>query len=201
MHCYRQNVRWKGRRGFVELRTVQLAALAVACLGLFLSTTRAQQGKPSEYKVKAIYLYNFGKFVQWPEAREKQEQPDRFLICVLGKDPFGSLLESTIKGEDVNGMHLAAKPVSNAAETAGCRILFISSSEADRVVKILEELQSKPILTVSDIANFCDRGGMIQFELKEEKVRFAVNMTAAEKAGLTLSSQLVKVATSVRRNP
>lgn len=201
MLWHRQIVRWKGRRGLADLRTVQLAALLVACLGLLASTTRAQQGKPSEYKVKAIYLYNFGKFVQWPEARETPDQSAPFLICVLGKDPFGSLLESTIKGEDVNGMHLAAKRVTNAADTTACRILFISSSEEDRVVKILEELQSKPILTVSDIANFCERGGMIQFELKEEKVRFAVNMTAAEKAGLTLSSQLVKVATSVRRKP
>ena len=185
----------------MELRAAAIAALLLACLGVFMPTVRAQQAKPSEYKVKAIYLYNFGKFVQWPEARATREQPGPFLICVLGKDPFGSLLESTIKGEDVNGMNLSAKRVSNAADTAGCRILFISSSEADRVGKILEELHSKPILTVSDIANFCDRGGMIQFELKEEKVRFAVNMTAAEKAGLTLSSQLVKVATSVRRNP
>jgi hypothetical protein len=201
MLWYRQIVRWKGRRGLVGLRTVLLAVLLVVCLGLFSSTTGAQQAKPSEYKVKAIYLYNFGKFVEWPEAREPREQPDRFLICVLGKDPFGSLLDSTIKGEDVNGMNLSAKRVSNAADATGCRILFISSSEADRVVTILQELHSKPILTVSDIANFCDRGGMIQFELKEEKVRFAVNMTAAEKAGLTLSSQLVKVATSVRRNP
>jgi len=201
MLWHRQIARWKGRRGFVDLRTVQLAALLVAWLGLFLPTIRAQQAKPSEYKVKAIYLYNFGKFVEWPEARETRDQSAPFLICVLGKDPFGSLLESTIKGEDVNGMNLSAKRVSNAADATGCRILFISSSEADRVVKILEELHSKPILTVSDIANFCDRGGMIQFELKEEKVRFAVNMTAAEKAGLTLSSQLVKVATSVRRKP
>jgi uncharacterized protein DUF4154 len=185
----------------VDLRTVHIAALLVACLGMFVSQIRAQQPKPGEYKVKAVYLYNFGKFVQWPEARETRDQLEPFLICVLGKNPFGGLLESTIKGEDVNGMHLSAKRVTNAADTTGCRILFISSSETDRLGKILEELQSKPILTVSDIANFCDRGGMIQFELKDEKVRFAVNMTAAEKAGLTLSSQLVKVATSVRRNP
>ena len=193
--------RLRRRRSCVALGTLHVAALLLACLGLFFPQVRAQQPKPSEYKVKAIYLYNFGKFVQWPGDRDAQGPSGSFLICVLGKDPFGGLLESTIKGEEINEMHLVAKRVTSPADTAGCRILFISLSEEQRLANILEDLQSKPILTVSDIPNFCDRGGMIQFELKEGKIRFAVNLTAAEKPGLALSSQLVKVATSVRRNP
>ena len=161
----------------------------------------AQQGKPSEYQVKAVYLYNFGKFIQWPAAPPGAQPANSFTICVLGQDPFGKTLDETIAGETIDGQKLVAKRIDRVENITGCHILFISASEESRVINVLEALQSKPVLTVSDMADFCDRGGMVQFVLDSNKIRFQVNLAPADKSGLMLSSQLLKVATSVRKGP
>lgn len=161
----------------------------------------AQENKPAEYKVKAVYLFNFGKFVQWPAGAVSEGQEKAFPICVLGQDPFGPALDDIVKGESIDGQPLVAKRINRVEDADDCRLLFIGPSEKERVIKLLEALQSKPVLTVSDLPEFCNRGGMIQFVLQGDKVRFEVNLTPAEKAGLTLSSQLLKVATAVLKNP
>lgn len=158
----------------------------------------AQQPKPSEYSVKAVYLYNFGKFVQWPAATSAIAPGNTFAICVLGDDPFGDSLANVVKGENISGLPLSAAHIDRVDDAARCRILFISSSEEGRLPHVLDALQSRPVLTVSDMPGFCDRGGMIQFVVNDEKVRFEVNVAAAGKAKLALSSQLLKVAISVQ---
>jgi hypothetical protein len=122
-------------------------------------------------------------------------------VCVLGRDPFGSSLDATLAGEAIDNRKLAARRIANPREATNCRILFISSSEAIRIKEILAAVDSSAVLTVSDMPAFTSAGGMIQFVLKENKVRFEVNLTAAEKAGLMLSSQLLKVATDIRKEP
>jgi hypothetical protein len=159
----------------------------------------AQQEKPSEYQIKAVYLFNFGKFVRWPVVGLPAEG-GAFSICVLGQDPFGERLDSTIAGEAIDGRRLVAKRASKLEDVAGCRILYISASESNQLKKILGALTGTPTLTVSDIPDFTTSGGMIQFVVKENKVRFEVNLAAAEKSGLVLSSQLLKVATTVRKD-
>lgn len=174
------------------------SAVIVMFALLPISILRAQQPKVSEYQLKAIYLYNFGRFVQWP-PNSTTTKGDTFPICVLGQDPFGPRLDTTLAGETLDGKQLAVKRISAVQDAGGCRILFISSTEENHLKEILTALDESSILTVSDMPAFSRRGGMIQFVLEGDKVRFEINLTKAESAKLTLSSELLKVATTVRR--
>jgi hypothetical protein len=155
----------------------------------------AQKNKPQEYEVKAAYLYNFGRFVEWPASGNTS---DTFAICVLGQDPFGSYLDAVVAGEAINNRKLIARRIATARDAISCQILFISDSESAHVKEILAALEKTTVLTVSDVRNFTVVGGMIQFLVVDNRVRFSVNLAACEKAGLTLSSQLLKVAMEVR---
>ncbi len=166
---------------------------------LFVCSSALGQQKPSEYQVEAAYLYNFGRFVEWPATGASAS--GAFTICVLGEDPFGPALDTTLAGETRGDRRVVARRISSPQMSGDCQILFIGSSEANRLNKIIEALDKSAILTVSDIPEFSQRRGMIQFVLEENRVRFEVNLTATQRAGLTLSSELLKVATVVRRNP
>jgi hypothetical protein len=171
---------------------------AVLCLLFAVSGALGQQ-KPSEYQVEAAYLYNFGRFVEWP-AQAVNAAGD-FTICVLGDDPFGPALDAVLAGGKIGNRSVAAKRISSPRDSAGCRILFISISEVNRLSKVIDALDKSAVLTVSDIPQFSRRHGMIEFVLEENRIRFEVNLAAAQRAGLLLSSDLLKVATVVRRNP
>jgi hypothetical protein len=171
--------------------------LYVVLLSAGTVSLTAQAEKPAEYDVKAAYLYNFGKFVRWPENAGAEGQS--FSICVLGKDPFGKILDSVLDGGSWQGKPVAAKRIVSVDEAASCNLLFVSSSESERLGQILSALERRPILTVSDSPMFSRRGGIIEFVLTENRVRFEVNAAAAEKAGLNINSQLLKIATRVRQ--
>jgi hypothetical protein len=176
-----------------------LTAIAIAWGLLAVPVARAQGLKPTDYEVKAAYLYNFGRFVEWP-AKVATSKAGSFTICVLGEDPFGRGLDATLVGEMIANQKAVAKRISSPQEAVDCQILFVSSSEANRLSKIIDALDKTAVLTVSDIPQFSQRGGMIQFVLDGNRVRFEVNLTATQHAGLTLSSDLLKVATAVRRD-
>jgi len=159
----------------------------------------AQQPKPSEYQVKATYLYNFGRFVKWP-GTVPAGKGESFSVCVLGQDPFGSILDSTLAGEALDGKPVVLRRISKPQDAEDCRILFISSAEEKHLKEILTALDESGVLTVSDMPGFTRRGGMIQFVLEGERVRFEINLASAESARLVLSSELLKVASNVRRN-
>lgn len=189
----------KGRRCVLSnLRGWLFHLLAVGIASAFLgpSCLPAQRSNPGEYEVKAAYIYNFGKFVAWPA---KVTPADDFPICVLGEDPFGATFDATIAGETVNGKKVVVNRITRPQDAVSCRILFISASEESQLKEILAALDKTSVLTVSDISQFTRRGGMIQFVTDTNRVRFEVNVTAAERAGLTLSSQLLKVAINVRK--
>jgi len=180
------------RRNFVSL--------ALAILFLFHSTfLPAQQTKAPESAVKATYLFNFSRFVQWP-ADAAAAKGDSFSICVLGEDPFGAVLDTILSGETIGGKPVMTKRVSKPQDALDCRVLYISASEEGRLKEILAGLDKSGVLTVSDIPQFSQRGGMIQFVLVGNKLRFEVNLTNAQTAGLTLSSDLLKVAVAVRKS-
>ena len=176
-----------------------LLAVAVAWVLVAVPCLRAQSSKPTDYDVKAAYLYNFGHFVEWP-ANVASAQNDSFTVCVLGQDPFGQVLDGALAGETIAGKRVAAKRISNLQESANCQILFLTSGEEARLNTIIKALNKQAVLTVSDMPQFSQRGGMIQFVLEGKRVRFEVNLAAVQHAGLTLSSELLKVATTVRRN-
>jgi YfiR/HmsC-like len=171
----------------------------VAWALICLPSMQGQHGKPTEYEVKATYLYNFSKFVEWP-AQGQQGQSDSFAICVLGENPFGQALKATVAQESIGGKTVVAKQIPAPQDAVNCRVLFISSSEDRRLKEILSSLGTASVLTVSDLPKFSQRGGMVQFVLEGDRVRFEVNSATAERAGLTLSSELLKVAISVRRS-
>ena len=175
-----------------RLRLKTLALLL--CFSLHSLHGSAQQAHPTESQVKAAYLYNFGKFVRW---QAPPSGSDSFDICVLGKNPFGSALASTVAGEKLDGKEIRVKNISNVADAAHCRILFIGSSEEGRLKSILAMAKQSNLLTVSDMPGFAQRGGMIELVNQEDKIRFQVNLTAVSDAGLTVSSELLKVAVKV----
>ncbi len=181
-------------RGVLLRRTVT----AVVWLIVAGSFALGQQ-KPSEYQVEAAYLYNFGRFVKSP-AKSADSQAGSFTICVLGEDPFGPALDKTLADETIGSQKVAARRITSPQMSADCQILFISSSEVTRLNKIIEALDKSAVLTVSDIPQFSRHRGMIQFVSEENRIRFEVNLTATQRAGLTLSSELLKVATTVRKD-
>ena len=173
---------------------ILLPVIPVFCalLVAFFADDAVAQARPSEYAVKAAYLLNFGRFVKWPSDHQGS-----FNICVLGRDPFGGELDRTVAGESVSGHPVAVRRLDSTHDAGACAILFIGTTERSRLASILEELRHKPVLTVSDMPDFVDRGGIIQFEIQQDRVRFDVNRAAAREAGLTLSSDLLKVAARV----
>jgi hypothetical protein len=179
------------------VRAVVASMLAVTML-FTISDVQAQQPRASEYKIKATYLFNFGKFVQW-QSHDVAAQSDSFPICILGEDPFGAALDSILQGESIDGRAVIAKRVLNAEEGRSCRVLFISLSEAARVREVLMALDKAGVLTVSDIPQFSQHGGMIEFVTVGNKIRFEVNVAKTQDEGLVLSSDLLKVATTVRK--
>jgi hypothetical protein len=147
--------------------------------------------------VEAAYLYQFGRYVEWPS--DQPSDSDAFVICVLGADPFGAALDEIVKGKVISGHQVATKRILGPSESQDCRILFVSPSEESHVSAILKALEGTGILTVGRGAQFTRRGGMIAFTSEGKKVRFVVNLGAAEAAKLRLSSQLLRVAVSVEK--
>ena len=191
----------RSQRDFQLVSMIQFRTAVTACLKVFgaafvFHTALASgQTKATELQVKAAYLYNFGKFVRWTEAGGASDA--RFTICVLGKDPFDGALDSVVSGESIAGKPLAVKRVADRSSVTGCRVLYVSGSEARRFSSLLQELRRMPILTVSDAPDFLRQGGIIQFVTTNDRVRFEVNLPAAQDAGIQLSSELLKVAVKV----
>jgi hypothetical protein len=177
----------------------RLVAAVAAWVLLCPYPLNAQKSKATEYNVKAAYLFNFARFAEWP-AGSPAARNDTFAICVLGQDPFGAALDVVVTGEIIAGKSVVARRVMKPQEAVSCRVLFISSSEDSRLQEILGALDKGCVLTVSDIPRFSRRGGMIQFVAEGNKIRFEINLANAGGAGLTLSSELLKVAVTVIRN-
>jgi hypothetical protein len=157
------------------------------------------QPRPSaagEHEIKAAYLFQFGRYIEWPPGQE----PAGFVICVLGRDPFGGALDEIVKGKLISGHSVGTKRIFAPADVQDdCQVIFVSPSEEDRLPAIFNTLKGSTVLTVGDGAAFTQRGGMVGFVVTDRKVRFVVNLAAAEAAQLKLSSQLLRLAVSVER--
>jgi hypothetical protein len=163
---------------------------------LLFTTARAQAPAATEYQLKAAYLYNFAKFVEWPP--ESFNSPGAAVqICVLGQNPFGEDLEIAVRNKTVNGRAIRVQQVRKVRGIPTCHILFIASNEASQLEAILEQLRGVSVLTVSDIAGFATHGGMINLVLDNDRIRFEVNAKAACDARLKISSKLLSLAKSV----
>jgi hypothetical protein len=165
----------------------------LACALSVVRPVGAAPERASEYAIKAAFLFNFSKYVEWPEGAFTGPAAP-IAICVLGVNPFGSLLREDVKDKRVNGRELVVREATLVSATVGCHIVFIASSERGRLDEILGALAQLPSLTVSDEESAADRGVILGLTLKEKTVRIEVNLIAARRAQLRLSSQLLKVA-------
>lgn len=156
-------------------------------------TLTAQSGRVSEYELKAVFLFNFVQFVEWPpEVFSDSRAP--LVIGVVGDDPFGPFLDETVSGETVRQRPLEIRRYRGMDQISTCHLLFISESEAEQLDEILAALKDRSILTVSDDESFTRRGGVIRFVVDRSKIRFQINLEAAQAARLTVSSKLLRLA-------
>jgi hypothetical protein len=167
-----------------------IVPLALALLGSFARTADASS---LEYRVKAAFLYNFAKFIEWPPQAFPEPQTP-YTICVLGEDPFHGDLDSTTENQLVQGRKLVVRRLADMKGIPGCHILFVASSERDQLRSILDTVGDAPILTVGEDEDFIRLGGRLRFFVSENKVRFEINLAATERAHLKLSAKLLSLA-------
>lgn len=184
----------KPRRAFVVL-----VMLLCSAIGLFSPATAADTIITKEYQIKAAFLYNFSKFVEWPAGRFADDSSP-IIIGILGASPFGSELEKTVKGRTVNQREIMVKSVTTAEEAACVAVLYVAPGAERRFEEIAVALEKAPVLTVADSKPSAGRKKMILFVMEADKVRFDINVAPAEKAGLKISAQLQKLARAVDSN-
>jgi len=149
-------------------------------------------GSLSEYQIKAAYLYYFSTFVDWP-SNTYARTGESLVIGVLGEDPFGAVLDETLRGKSVNNRKIVVRRFANIKDARDSHVLFISNSERDRLPSILKALEGASVLTVGDLDRFASRGGQIAFRTEDKKVRFDINVAAVQRAHLKISAQLMKL--------
>jgi hypothetical protein len=177
------------------------SALVIGALALLLAfwpgEGRSQPSEDLEAKVKAGFLLNFARYVEWPAgAFASSNSP--VIIGVLGQDNLGRNLDMTVEGKTVEAHPVQVKRARRLSELGECHVLFISASEQDRLGRIFPALEHRPMLTVSDMDGFTSEGGMILLKRKSGTMRFEINRETAEKAGLKISSKLLKLADNYR---
>jgi uncharacterized protein DUF4154 len=176
--------------------TTNYSAPRCIILGLLLIsnlTLAAQTPITREFQLKAVFLFNFTQFVEWPASSFSTDRAP-LVIGILGKNPFGAYLEEIVSGEKTNGHAITVQYYSDMEEIKTCHILFINMAEEKKVKRIVEGLKGRDILTVGDEPDFSEQGGMIRLFTRENKIKFQVNLEAAKAAGLVLSSKLLRLA-------
>ncbi len=157
----------------------------------------SQGDSASEYELKAAMLYNLMHFVEWPPSAYPDPQA-AILLCVLGRDPFGGSLTTTVSKPTAIGRPVLARHVQQVKDVRDCQVLYISSSERKTLPQIFSALKGASVLTVGEMSQFAARGGMIQFSLEDKQIRFDVNVEAASQGGLKISSRLLLLSRIVR---
>jgi hypothetical protein len=176
-------------------------ALILAFCGTAAAAWQATAGPVAgEYEVKAAFLYNFARFVEWPSAALPAATTP-LTLCVLGDDPFGADLDRAVDGKDVNGHPLVVKRLKEFEDAVHCHIVFIATSDRTRLLRSLDGLRHASVLTVGETDDFLQLGGIINFDIRDNRVRFGINVAAATRAGIKISSKLLRLAESVVGQP
>jgi len=182
-------------KGLKQTSAVICVILAAAVLAL-----SADKAAPSEEQVKAAFLFNFIRFVDWPDGAFA-EKTAPIVIGILGEDALGREIERFLRGKSVQGRKLLLRKLEWPGEIKGCHILMVPASGAKAAPEILASVKENPVLTVGETDRFSQQGGIINFYLEGNKVRFAINIEAAERAKLKISSQLLGLAKIIRDDP
>lgn len=176
---------------------LRLSLVFCLALGVAPRIAAGQKDATGEYEVKAAMLYNLTRFVEWPPSAYPGPQAP-IQLCILGRDPFGSTLASIVLKQTVNGRPVLIRHSQNDAEIRACHLLYISSSERKTTIQIFATLKGSNVLTVGEMTQFAAHGGMIQFSLEEQQVRFDINLDAVARAGLKISSRLLVLARIIK---
>jgi uncharacterized protein DUF4154 len=177
------------------VRRARLLVLVAAVLAPGPAARSETAPAPTEYQVKAAFLYSFAKFVQWPDdAFHGPEEP--FVVGVLGEDPFGTVLDQTLVGKTVLNRPVVIKRFAKV-EDVQAQILFVAASAARDLPRVLKALRGRAILSAGESEGFAESGGVVGFKTQEKRVRFEINLSRAEEGRLKISSQLLKLATIV----
>lgn len=186
------------RPGGVHRQHLRFAFVAVTALS-FATGPRwlsAQSTPSNEYQVKAAFLFHFAQFVDWPrEAFKDANSP--LTYCTIGDDPFRGALDTSLNGKIIGTRPLRVRHLKQTQEVHGCHVLFIGTAEKKQFSAVLAALRGDPVLTVGESDNFAQAGGMIGFSLEDNKVRFEINLDAAQRANLRISARLLSLAKTV----
>jgi hypothetical protein len=173
---------------------LSLIKLALVATLLLAGAGRAQVAEP---QVKAAFVYNFAKFVEWP-AHVFKTASDPITICVLGKNPVENALDEVVAGKAVEGRTFLVRQIAEVNPGCNCQILFVSSSERKRFRSSAPSIKGLGILTVGEAQDFAAEGGVINFKLEEGRIRLEINLDAAEQSQLRISSKLLSLAQIVK---
>jgi hypothetical protein len=172
------------------------AALAVLCLAPM--PVAAVAAESLEYSVKAAYLSKFGIYVEWPDNAFSSTNSD-IGICLVGEDPFGAKLDEAARGQRIGDRAIVVRRLQNMTRDSGCHILYIGGDDPQRTSQIIESLRDSTVLTVTDIGGIQEGVGVINFVVKDNRVRFDIDDAAAGRNGLTISSKLLGLALNVKQ--
>jgi len=187
---------------FFDQTCISARIFAILCIVLLVSgvpQSACAQSTSEEYQIKAAFLYHFAQLSDWP-AGVLNPGDASLKLCIFDDEPRRQELQSTIEGKTIGARVFRVRLISPPQELQGCQVLFLSRDEARRQTAILRSLRGMPVLTVGETPNFLSDGGMIRFHLDEDKIRFDINLEAAETSHLKISSRLLLLATSVSRS-
>jgi hypothetical protein len=175
-------------------RRIQIFFLAL----IFMQSLITQSQTLTEHQVRAAYLYNFVKFVEWPDGTFKDES-EAILIGLFKDDPVKEELESIIKGRTIDSRPIRIKLLGNSKDADECHVVYLADAERRHQISTINMLGSKPVLTISDADYFCRIGGMIRFFVHENRFRLEINRTAVDRAQLEISAKILRVAEIIDR--
>jgi hypothetical protein len=187
---------WKGSgcRG-TGCRSQVLCFTRAVLLGLVLTPMLFAQ--VDEHQVKAFFLLNFTRYVEWP-SEKFSSTTDPFAICVLGQNPFGRALEDAVRGKSVEGRSVTIHQIADLSHQRHCHVLFVNASERKRLRSSMGTIRGSGVLTVGESEEFIHAGGVINFKVEDGKVRFEINVEAAAHERLRISSKLLSLARIVK---
>jgi hypothetical protein len=172
---------------------ISLATGSTILLATGSTISLAVGATPDEYQVKAVFLFNFGQFVEWPSnAYDSPQAP--FVICVLGEDPFGKTLDDVVRGEAVGSRSLVVRRYTDADGIAGCNILFVGRNDAALLDEALAAARGHSVLTVTDVDGAASNGAIIVLYNDRQRIRMRINLAAAKANHLVISSKLLRPA-------
>jgi len=196
--CGRETRAWKPRRWSPSFALKVLLLLVSVVSG---RPVLGQGSEASEYQVKAAFLYHFAQFVEWPPEETLKGASSPLTYCTIGEDPFHGSLDAALNAKTIGTRPLQVRHVKRASELQGCHVAFIGEKEKKLLPAVLEILKRNPVLIVGESEHFVQDGGTIGFRLEENKIRFEINVEAAEKAKLKISSRLLTLAKTVVGGP